>query len=67
VLALLFCLATADIAGTHTMIAKLTESFFIVILAAGIIGMIHPSSRHSSLSLGIVWFLCGAAVCYVWL
>jgi ABC-type xylose transport system permease subunit len=48
------------------MIAKLAESFFIVVLAIGIMAMIYPSHRVD-FSLGTLWFLCGAAVCYVWL
>lgn len=49
------------------MIAKIAESIFIVMLMMGLIGMMYPREVRANFSVGALWFVCGAAVCYLWL
>jgi hypothetical protein len=49
------------------MAIRIIETILIVAIALGIAGAIYPSQHKLSLSLSVLWFLCGAAVCYLWL
>jgi hypothetical protein len=49
------------------MAARIVETILIVAFALGIAGAIYPSQHKLSFSLSALWFLCGAAVCYLWL
>jgi hypothetical protein len=59
---------TGDAAqGADAMIGKIAETIFIVSLITGVIAMMYPRELRINFSMGTLWFLCGAAVCYVWL
>jgi hypothetical protein len=49
------------------MAVRIIESILIVAIALGMAGAIYPSQHKLSPSLSVLWFLCGAAVCYLWL
>ena len=49
------------------MIGKIAETIFIVSLMMGLIAMMYPREVRLNFSIGTLWFLCGVAVCYVWL
>ena len=49
------------------MIGKIVETISIVVIMTGLVGMMYPRDVRLNVPVGTLWFLCGAAVCYVWL
>ncbi len=53
--------------GSDIMIGKIVETISIVGIMTGLVGMMYPRDVRLNVPVGTLWFLCGAAVCYVWL
>jgi hypothetical protein len=49
------------------MIAKIVETILIIVFLLGTAATIHPSQQRLNLSMSALSFMCGAAVCYLWL